>query len=570
MAAESRPQRGSGGRTREERATGVTWRMTTFAALLALLMAMGASPAAAFDPPTVLPSVPAIGSTPNSITIRWEHFEQGVHGYTVERENPYRIWPDVNAAQRDLLDVGLQPSTTYRYKVCAYFLTEDGDSECSEWEEGETSPPETAAQGTPANPPIISGVMTYQNDVDVRWYTEPKYDYDRIVVRYRVKPSGAEPNPAFGQVRDDGGVEGSTRVSGLVPRVTYLFSVQGCYDIVFEIAGEECTDFGDEYETITSPVQSVADRDPLVIQRHEAGETWIALYWDAPSDFGYSTYEISYREKSGTGRAGTEAAPGDFPSHTVGGLEPGTSYVFRVRGCDFDLGLYDPNDLSRIGPSGMNCDVFGPEYEARTNAPPAGTFGTAMISLSQPTVTAGNTVEVKGSVWRENIGTAVQLTLSGPGGTVQLGSAQIDRGAFSATVTIPAGTRPGDYTVLAESPGAKAEASLQVIAPSRTGTLTVTWVGSGEVSTDIEANVGPYALSGANFAPGPLTIFLDSPTGSQLGSATVGGNGTFRREFTIRSSDVGGKYGPHKLVVVQNGAVTGEIAVTVQPEYVIR
>ena len=549
---------------------GVTWRMTTFAALLALLLAMGASPAAALEPPRVLPSVPAIGSTPNSIIIRWEHFEQGVHGYSVERENPSRIWPDVDAAQRDLLDGGLEPSTKYRYKVCAYFITEDSEPECSEWEEGETSPPETASQGIPANPPIISGATSYQTDVDVMWFTEPRYDYDRIVVRYREKPSDAEQDPAFRQVRDDGGHEGSTRVSGLEPRVTYLFSVQGCYDILFEIAGEECTDFGSEREVTTNPVQSMADRDPLVIQRHEAGETWIALYWDAPSDFGYSTYEISYREKSGSGGPAIEAAPGAFPSHTVHELEPDTSYVFQVRGCDFDLGLYDPNDLSNVGPSGMNCDVFSLEYEARTNAPPAGTFGTATISLSQPTVTAGNTVEVNGSVWRENIGTAVQLTLSGPGGTVQLGSAQVDRGAFSATVTIPAGTQPGDYTVLAESPSATAEASLQVIAPSRTGTLTVTWVGSGEVSTDIEANVGPYALSGANFAPGPLTIFLDSPTGPQLGSATVEGNGTFRREFTIRSSDVGGKYGPHKLVVVQNGAVTGEIAVTVQPEYVIR
>ncbi len=549
---------------------GTTWRMTTVAALLALLMAMGASPAMALEPPTLLPSVPAIGSTPNSITLRWEHFEQGVHGYTVEREDPYRIWPNVDAAQRDLLDVGLQPNTTYRYKICAYFITEDGDTECSDWMEGKTSPPEAGPQGTPANPPIISGATPYQTDVDVRWHTIPEYDYDRIVVRYRVKPSDGGSGSSFRQVDDDGGVEGSTRVGGLVPSATYLFSVRGCYDVVFGIGGEDCTDFGTEYEVATLPLQSMANRDPLVIRRHEAGETWIAPYWDAPAEFGYSTYIISYREKSGSGGAATEAAPGTFPSHTVHDLKPGTSYVFQVRGCDFDLGLYDPNNLSLIGTPGMICDGFGPEYEARTNAPPAGTFGTATISLSQPTVTAGNTVEVKGSVWRENIGTEVKLTLSRPGGTVQLGSAKVDRGAFSATVTIPAGTQPGGYTVLAESPSAKAEASLQVIAPSRTGTLTLTWVGSGEVTKDIEANVGPYALTGANFAPGPLTIFLDSPTGTQLGSATVAGNGTFRRELTISAADVGRKYGPHKLVVVQNGAVTGEIAVTVHPEYVIR
>ena len=150
------------------------------------------------------------------------------------------------------------------------------------------------------------------------------------------------------------------------------------------------------------------------------------------------------------------------------------------------------------------CDDFGPEYEAstKTNAPPVGTFVTASISLSQPTITPGNTVEIKGTGWQEPIGTDVQLTL----GTVQLGTAKVDRGAISATVTIPAGTQPGDYTVIAKSPNRQGQASLKVLAPSRTGTLTVTWAPSGAVDTNIEENAGPYALSGANFAPGPLTI----------------------------------------------------------------
>ena len=551
------------------------------AILVALLLPSGRAasaqveqPAGRWGPPflTVVQTGPPVSEA--GLLLQWTVPYEGVPAeVTVFRLDPFvkKVGPTEGISGPGFfLNTDVEPGQEYRYQVRIVYKQDDTESPPFDSNIVAATFSNSPTQAAPATPPIVSGATPYQTDVDVRWHTVPKYDYDRLVVRYRVKPTDAKPNPAFGHVEHDGGHEGSTRVSGLVPRTTYMFSVRGCYDVVFGIGGEDCTDYGTEYEVTTLPLQSMATRDPLVIQSSEARETWVALSWTAPRDFGYATYIVSHREKAGPGAAVTEAVSGTTPGHTVHDLKPSTSYVFQVRGCDFDLGLYDPSNLNAIGTPGMTCDAFGPEYEARTHAPPAGTFGSAGISLSQPTVTAGNSVEVKGSVWRENIGTPVKLTLSGAGGAVQLGSTKVDRGTFTATVTIPAATKPGSYTVLAESAGAKAQATLEVIAPSRTGKLTVTWGGSGEVTTDIEANVGPFFLSGANFAPGPLTIYVDSPGGAQIGTATVASNGTFRKEFRIQPSDIGGKYGPHKLVVVQNGAVTGEINVTVMREYIIR
>jgi hypothetical protein len=467
---------------------------------------------------------------------------------------PWDPWEET-AAPGDYVDTEVKSGQKYTYVLCIVYKQDDTESPkfCSN--PASFTYEAAPAQGTPTNPPIISGATPYQTDVDVRWYTEPKNDYDKEIVRYRVKPSAGNQNPPWLEINHDGGDEGSTRVSGLTPHTTYLFSVAGCWDVLFGLDGQDCTDWGKEFEVTTLAVET-GHGDAIVIKRHDQGETSIDLYWDKPVGFGFASYKISYHEKAG-GPTMTGTGPGDFPNFTASNLKPNTSYLFKVQGCNVD-----------IANAGMACDDFGPEYEAstKTNAPLPGSFVTAAISLSQPTITAGNTVDVKGTGWQEAIGTTVQLTLSS--GTA-LGTAKVDTGAISATVTIPAGTQPGDYKIVAKSPSHNAEASIKVIAPSKTGTLTITLVDNGEASPDLMANSGPYALNGANFAPGALTIYIDSPSGHQLGTATVAANGTFRKEFDIQKEDIASKYGAHKLVVVQNGTTTGEIAITVAPEYII-
>jgi hypothetical protein len=205
-----------------------------------------------------------------------------------------------------------------------------------------------------------------------------------------------------------------------------------------------------------------------------------------------------------------------------------------------------------------------------TKTAPVGPLVPALLSVSPPTVTAGNTVKVDGMAWPSISSvqaSSVALTLVGPGGSVNLGTVAVAAGAFSTTVTIPANTAPGSYKIHGATtapPVAQADAEIQVVAAGPQGTMTITFAGIAD--TNINVDTSEYVLSGTNFSPGPIQVFIDAPTGQVLvASGTVGANGTFQAPFRIGSDQIGGQLGPHKLTAVQNGASRGELNITVVP-----
>jgi Peptidase A4 family len=187
------------------------------------------------------------------------------------------------------------------------------------------------------------------------------------------------------------------------------------------------------------------------------------------------------------------------------------------------------------------------------------------LSLSAPTVTAGNTVQVTGQSFA-NDGAAVSLTLTGPGSPVTLGTATVSQGGFSTTVTIPPATSDGNYTIHAQSSGAQADVSIQVTVPSEKQTLTVT-DGTGAVATSIATDTD-YTLTGNNFAPGfGVTVYLDtydlldpSKTGPQLGMATAGlPDESFTMPFDVTAAQIGSTNGNHTFLVVSEGHVIARL-----------
>ncbi|HTE86698.1 MAG TPA: hypothetical protein VK821_18435, partial [Dehalococcoidia bacterium] len=97
-------------------------------------------------------------------------------------------------------------------------------------------------------------------------------------------------------------------------------------------------------------------------------------------------------------------------------LIPGTTYVFTVQGCDV---------LFRAQAGGNDCATSSP-YTATAASPapavPSLPIATVppQLSLSVPTVTAGNTVKVTGQAFADS-GDTVTLTLSSSGSPVTLG-----------------------------------------------------------------------------------------------------------------------------------------------------
>lgn len=94
--------------------------------------------------------VNAFANAPGMITLGWEHDGEDVYWFVVEQEAPYTFWAPP-ADYRGWSITGLEPSTTYRYRVCAVY---DDSRLCSDengvgWVSITTMPPEK----TPARPP---------------------------------------------------------------------------------------------------------------------------------------------------------------------------------------------------------------------------------------------------------------------------------------------------------------------------------------------------------------------------------------------------------------------------------
>jgi hypothetical protein len=247
-----RSERGVGIRARRKRA-GATWSMRALAVILLLLVlpALGIRSAAAEDFPP--PDVAATGSAPGAITVGWgwDEFVQGINNFTVERENPYDIW-NVNGDQFSYYDGGLKPDTTYRYKVCAYFQTEDADSACSGWVEGKTTPPQAPPQSQRPTPPRIVAHYAGQSWIRIKWEA---YDYDSYFINI-TGPFGTPKGPR--ELRtikyNHDGTRGDYTLGGLLPGRTYTVGVQGCTLVVFGVWPDRCYDWSPWLDGKTLPM----------------------------------------------------------------------------------------------------------------------------------------------------------------------------------------------------------------------------------------------------------------------------------------------------------------------------
>jgi Fibronectin type III domain len=526
--------------------------------------------------------VTAVANAPGAVTVQWYYLGDVA---TLTTPFAFVVYNDttgesqgINATSATVL--GLKPSQAYNFRVCASYSTGQA---CAD----DVTVTTMAAQPTDSStnlPPIITGNDTgFGNDgnpwIGLYWET-PGNSFDYYEIYYEVKPaSGTWQDPGTPVRAPNGASQSYHQVSDLQPGTPYLFKVEGCNRIFFGAFGTGCSDLSPVYQASTPALGNATARPVPSLFGGSASSANIDVYWSVSPHYNYDHYVIQYYPQPAGGAPGvsmTAEVPGNQTTYQVENITAGTPYVFTVQGCDLIL----------FPTPGVDCAKTSAPYTVAPYVPLVTGGGTiignvpATINLSPPTVTSGNSVTVTGSAFPPNDGPVTlgygwsatnpnggSSTGGGGGSPVTTVSGQ---GSFSATLTIPSDVPPTSVTVTAQSKSAKATATVQVVAPSAKGTLTLVYTpqGSGAV-TDFAPDTPGYVLSGTNFAPGQVTIFLDSPQGAQLVTATVAANGTFSQAFEPTSAQIAAKYGQHTLVAVQNGAVQGQLSVTVdQPLHV--
>jgi hypothetical protein len=147
---------------------------------------------------------------------------------------------------------------------------------------------------------------------------------------------------------------------------------------------------------------------------------------------------------------------------------------------------------------------------------------------------AGNLVATDWSDWtvlRTGSSDQVDLVLDDGNGTV-VGSASVQLdGTFSATAHVPAGETPGTYALNAVMSGQQlADTTITVIAAGEQLQPEVRAMrndGTPFASADFVVTNRPLHLTGVNFAPGAVDLFIDSVAGTKLGSAQADASGVF-------------------------------------------
>jgi hypothetical protein len=517
-----------------------------------------------------------ISNSPGVMTVYWLHSGDGVFQFDVEEKTtntgttvacPCGFGPEQISIRN------LQPGTPYQFRVCAVYDDRDTDRTCSDYTDPvKTMAAQPPATNLPASKPVITGIdagFDRSGNASMGVHFETAGDsYDSYTVRQRVKAAPGAPDNLF-QDEDSkaSGSSGFHVVDGLLPGTTYQFQVRGCYKDFFFIT--DCQDWGPLYDATTLQLANASTRPTPAVTSGGSSDTWIAIGWSVMPRYTYDHYVIQYKPATGgaPGASMTGQVQGNQVNYTAENLTPGTAYSFTVQGCDLIL----------MPTPGVDCAAVSAPYTASTTTPPPGPIAVVppQLSLSLPTVTAGNTVKVTGQAFA-NSGETVTLTLSGAGSPVTLGTATVSQGGFSTTVTIPASTTAGNYTIHAQAISAKADVGIQVSAPGGKRTLTVT-DSAGAVATSIATDT-PYTLTGNNFAYGfGVTVYLDhydvtdpSKTGPQLGTATAGlQDATFTMTIDVSANQIGNKNGDHTLLVVSNGFVLAQVTLPFEVSEVV-
>jgi len=298
--------------------------------LASLLLLAGVGTAAAdLEKPVILSPSALPGNVspfPNCIDVNWRHSGGPlVVGFSVERENPKWGRDDIGADQRTYHVCDMDPSTKYRFRVCAIFAIEDAEPECSDWVELETGEPETPpASGRPPTPRIVSHQVVDQDTIGIRW--EGSHDYDSFFLNYTLEAApGASPNGPRTIHHDDDGTWGYQEVDGLLPGRTYFFQVQGCTETVFGILDDHCWDWSAPYPA-QIPLPAAPPPSKPVITVMEPTARQINLRWDVVADERI-TQTVVHRD----GREYYKVAhPLDRLEDGDGKVRPNTEYRYHV------------------------------------------------------------------------------------------------------------------------------------------------------------------------------------------------------------------------------------------------
>lgn len=267
-------------------------------------------------PPNAPTSLGATATGPYGVELTWTDGSDNEARFEVERKvEGGEEWATIGTSEADagtFSDSGLESNTSYLYRVRA--CNEVG---CSAYS-GEAGA--TTDEVPPEAPSALSAAATGSTTVALTWTdgsdNETRFEVER-------KGGGATGWNPIGTPE-----AGTTSYGdeGLTPNTTYAYRVRACNQI-------GCSAYSNEATTLT---EAVPPETPLALDADADGATAVVLSWTDASD-----NEALFRVERKKGSSGSWIEVATVEANATGysdsGLNPGTSYSYRIRACN-DVG----------------------------------------------------------------------------------------------------------------------------------------------------------------------------------------------------------------------------------------
>ena len=237
------------------------------------------------------------------------------------------------AGDRSHVFTGLQPDTTYKFRIHAC----NGPDSCGWWthppKEASTLPTATAAPvGRPDRPHTLSFDEITTTSARANWRIAANTGGVALtgfgLLRW---PTGtAEPPHSEAIVVGDGSAT-QKAMTGLTPATTYVFKMRACN------GPNRCSDWTAN-QTFTTLAGTVTPGRVTNLRHSSSGDNSVTLAWNAPGNSAaaaVTSYRVQNRPLEAAWPGGFDVAQGaGTTTFTVSQLVDGTIYEFQVRACN--------------------------------------------------------------------------------------------------------------------------------------------------------------------------------------------------------------------------------------------
>ena len=371
--------------------------------------------------PPDAPANVSISTTSTTVTVGWDKPSVTTNIIWQRQQShnggPFGDWEAVTTTEAsDRLSFVVSSATgTYAFKIRA--VDNKGNDDDSDDVNGAVATTESASAGAPNAPTLNSatptddtttaGVNEKESQIVLSWTAGADItDVEVDDHEYRTLVSGAVSWTAWNSISGEG-TKTTYTVIELLPSTTYSFQVRavaGSLESDPSNAASGTTDDPPSGETIDLPAAPTG-------LRASAGDEQVTLNWShrSPGEVKWYRYRFAEGNDASSGEWQQVPGTGATMTHTVIGLENGTTYSFQVQAVGAgDNNLSDPSNTATATP--------------RVPRPPSGGGGTSRdsVTANNSDETIGVTIQKPASVTLDVAVVDQACAAAAPGGTVHL------------------------------------------------------------------------------------------------------------------------------------------------------